>query len=203
MFEGRDRKTGKVMWTGTRVDLVFGSNSQLRALAEVYASEDAAEKFVEDFVAAWNKAMNLDRFDLARSRPERGRELHRAGGCCKAGTAQAALAASHLASGPGLRYNKRVIPDKFHTLFWDTDLRAFDPAAHPDYTVSRVLEHGDAQACAWLRALFEEEEIRRVLRTERRLSPKSATFWALVFGIPEAEVAALCDQPAPVTTAHE
>ena len=65
VFEGRDRKTGKVKWTGTRVDLVFGSNSQLRALAEVYASADAKEKFVQDFVAAWNKVMNLDRFDLA------------------------------------------------------------------------------------------------------------------------------------------
>jgi catalase-peroxidase len=65
VFEGRDRKTGKVKWTGTRVDLVFGSNSQLRALAEVYASDDAKEKFVQDFVAAWTKVMNLDRFDLA------------------------------------------------------------------------------------------------------------------------------------------
>jgi len=65
LFEGRDRKTGKVKWTGTRVDLVFGSNSQLRALAEVYACKDAQEKFVRDFVAAWNKVMNLDRFDLA------------------------------------------------------------------------------------------------------------------------------------------
>ena len=65
VFEGRDRKTGKVQWTGTRVDLVFGSNSQLRALAEVYASADAKEKFVKDFVAAWTKVMNLDRFDLA------------------------------------------------------------------------------------------------------------------------------------------
>jgi catalase-peroxidase len=64
-FEGRDRRTGKVKWTGTRVDLVFGSNSQLRALAEVYASADAKEKFVKDFVAAWTKVMNLDRFDLA------------------------------------------------------------------------------------------------------------------------------------------
>jgi catalase-peroxidase len=64
-FEGRDRKTGALKWTGTRVDLVFGSNSQLRALAEVYAQGDAQEKFVRDFVAAWNKVMNLDRFDLA------------------------------------------------------------------------------------------------------------------------------------------
>ncbi len=64
VFEGRDRKTGAVKWTGTRVDLVFGSNSQLRALAEVYGSSDADKKFVHDFVAAWNKVMNLDRFDL-------------------------------------------------------------------------------------------------------------------------------------------
>jgi len=67
VFEGRDRATGKLKWTGTRVDLIFGSNSQLRALAEVYACEDSMEKFVHDFVAVWNKVMNLDRFDLARS----------------------------------------------------------------------------------------------------------------------------------------
>ena len=63
-FEGRDRATGDAKWTGTRVDLVFGSNSQLRALAEVYAQDDSQHKFVDDFVAAWNKVMNLDRFDL-------------------------------------------------------------------------------------------------------------------------------------------
>jgi len=65
VFEGRDRKTGKLKWTGTRVDLAFGSNSQLRALAEVYACDDSQKKFVGDFVAAWNKVMNLDRFELA------------------------------------------------------------------------------------------------------------------------------------------
>ena len=65
VFEGRDRKTGDVKWTGTRVDLIFGSNSELRALAEVYGCEDSQEKFVQDFVAAWTKVMNLDRFDLA------------------------------------------------------------------------------------------------------------------------------------------
>jgi catalase-peroxidase len=65
VYEGRDRKTNEVKWTGTRVDLIFGSNAQLRALAEVYASADAKEKFVQDFVAAWTKVMNLDRFDLA------------------------------------------------------------------------------------------------------------------------------------------
>jgi len=65
VYEGRDRATGKTKWTGTRVDLVFGSNSQLRALAEVYGSTDAKEKFVKDFAAAWTKVMNLDRYDLA------------------------------------------------------------------------------------------------------------------------------------------
>ena len=65
VFEGRDRQTGEVKWTGTQVDLVFGSNSQLRAIAEVYASDDSQEKLVQDFVAAWDKVMNLDRFDLA------------------------------------------------------------------------------------------------------------------------------------------
>jgi catalase-peroxidase len=65
VFEGRDRKTGTLRWTGTRVDLVFGSNSQLRALAEVYGSADAQAKFVHDFVAAWSKVMDLDRFDVA------------------------------------------------------------------------------------------------------------------------------------------
>lgn len=65
-FEGYDRKTGEIRWTATRVDLIFGSNSQLRALAEVYAQNDSKEKFVRDFIAAWNKVMNLDRFDLTR-----------------------------------------------------------------------------------------------------------------------------------------
>ena len=65
VYEGRDRKTNEVKWTGTRVDLIFGSHSQLRALAEVYACADSKEKFVKDFVAAWTKVMNLDRFDLA------------------------------------------------------------------------------------------------------------------------------------------
>jgi catalase-peroxidase len=65
VFEGYDRKSGKLRWTASRVDLIFGSNSQLRALAEVYASDDAREKFVTDFIAAWSKVMNADRFDLA------------------------------------------------------------------------------------------------------------------------------------------
>jgi catalase-peroxidase len=65
VYEGRDRKTNEVKWTGTRVDLIFGSHSQLRALAEVYACADSKEKFVDDFVAAWTKVMDLGRFDLA------------------------------------------------------------------------------------------------------------------------------------------
>jgi catalase-peroxidase len=65
VYEGRDRATGEVTRTATAVDLVFGSNSQLRAVSEVYASQDSKEKFVRDFVAAWDKVMNLDRFDLA------------------------------------------------------------------------------------------------------------------------------------------
>ena len=64
LFNGRDRKTNKIKWTATRVDLIFGSNSQLRAIAEVYACGDSGAKFVEDFVSAWTKVMNLDRFDL-------------------------------------------------------------------------------------------------------------------------------------------
>ncbi len=65
IFEGHDRATGELKWTGTRVDLIFGSNSQLRALAEVYGCEDSREKYLNDFVAVWDKVMNLDRFDLA------------------------------------------------------------------------------------------------------------------------------------------
>jgi catalase-peroxidase len=64
LFEGRDRKSGELRWTATRADLVFGSNAQLRAVAEVYAGADAQPKFVADFVGAWTKVMNLDRFDL-------------------------------------------------------------------------------------------------------------------------------------------
>jgi catalase-peroxidase len=65
VFEGRDRATGELKWTGTRIDLIFGPNSQLRALAEVYACGDSQEKFLHDFVTVWDKVMNLDRFDLA------------------------------------------------------------------------------------------------------------------------------------------
>ena len=67
-FEGKDRKSGQIKWTGSSVDLVFGSNSQLRAIAEIYAGADAQAKFVQDFVSAWDKVMNLDRFDLDPAR---------------------------------------------------------------------------------------------------------------------------------------
>ena len=74
VYEGRDRATGKQKWTATAADLVFGAHSQLRALAEFYASDDAKDKFVRDFVAAWNKVMNLDRYDLlAQARSTRRR----------------------------------------------------------------------------------------------------------------------------------
>lgn len=66
VFEGRDRKTGSIKWTGTRADLIFGSNTELRAIAEVYACNDGKAKFMSDFVAAWNKVMNADRFDLKK-----------------------------------------------------------------------------------------------------------------------------------------
>jgi Family of unknown function (DUF6922) len=84
-----------------------------------------------------------------------------------------------------------MIPRHLRTLFWDADLDNFKPQDHPDYTIFRVLEYGDEEALAWLRQTFSKAEISRVLRTERRLSRKSATFWALVFGVPSHEVAAL------------
>ncbi len=84
-----------------------------------------------------------------------------------------------------------MIPRHLQTLFWDTNLENFKPEDHLDYTVFRVLEYGDEEALAWLRKTFSDAEISRVLRTERRLSRKSATFWALVFGVPVHEVAAL------------
>ena len=68
VYEGRDRTTGEVKWTATRVDLIFGANSQLRAMAEVYAADDGLAKFVHDFVKAWAKVMNLDRFDVAAAK---------------------------------------------------------------------------------------------------------------------------------------
>lgn len=88
-----------------------------------------------------------------------------------------------------------MIPSHLHALFWDVDVSAFRPAEYPDYTILRVLELGDEDAVRWLRATFPQEEICRVLRAERRLSRKSASFWALVYGIPTDAVAALHRNP--------
>jgi Family of unknown function (DUF6922) len=84
-----------------------------------------------------------------------------------------------------------MIPSNLRTLFWDTNLDTFIPEDYPDYAIFRVLELGDEAAIAWLRQTFSEAEIRRVLKSERRLTPRSATFWALVYGVPSREVAAL------------
>jgi hypothetical protein len=84
-----------------------------------------------------------------------------------------------------------MIPSQLQILFWDINPDNFKPEDYPDYTIFRVLEYGNEEALAWLRKTFPESEILRVLRTERRLSRKSANFWALVFGVPFREVAAL------------
>jgi hypothetical protein len=84
-----------------------------------------------------------------------------------------------------------MIPQYLHTLFWDTNLNNFSPTDYPEYTILRVLEYGDRDAVAWLRQTFSEAQIVKVLRTERRLSRKSANFWALIYGITPHDVAAL------------
>jgi hypothetical protein len=84
-----------------------------------------------------------------------------------------------------------MIPQELAALFWDIKREDFDPAAHPDYTIGRILESGDEQAVAWLRRFFSEAQIKEVIRSERRLTRKSANFWALVYGIPAGQVAAL------------
>ena len=84
-----------------------------------------------------------------------------------------------------------MIPRNLRSLFWDISLEAFDPASFPDYTIFRILEYGDKEAVEWLKETFAVEEIRRVISSERRLSPRAATFWALVYEIPSRQVAAL------------
>ncbi len=84
-----------------------------------------------------------------------------------------------------------MIPRHLYPLFWDVNPDAFEPRSHPQYTIFRVLEYGDGEAVAWLKQTFTEAEIKEVIRTERRLSRKSANFWALVYGIPAHEVKAL------------
>ena len=86
---------------------------------------------------------------------------------------------------------KSVIPRHLAPLFWDTNLAAFDPQQHPEYTIGRVLELGDEDAVRWMRESFSEQLILDVLRAERRLSPRSANFWALIFHVPVREVASL------------
>jgi hypothetical protein len=86
-----------------------------------------------------------------------------------------------------------MIPTHLRTLFWDTNIEGFRPAEYPDYTISRVLEYGNEAAIGWMRDIFSESEIRRVLRTDRRLTRRSANFWALVYKIPAEDVAALKD----------
>ena len=88
-----------------------------------------------------------------------------------------------------------MIPNQLQVLFWDVNADAFDPAAYPDYAIFRVLEYGDQEAVNWMREMFPEAEIRRVLCTERRLTRKSANFWALVYGIPAGQVATLVENP--------
>ena len=85
-----------------------------------------------------------------------------------------------------------MIPQELRPFFWDINPDSFDPFSHREYTIARVLEYGDEKAVAWLRANFLEPEITEVIRTERRLTRKSANFWALVYGIAPGEVAALC-----------
>jgi len=84
-----------------------------------------------------------------------------------------------------------MIPAEMHPWFWDVDLNDFDPLSYPEYTIGRILEYGDGKAIAWLRSMFSETQIVEVLRTERRLTRKSANFWALIYHIPAEEVAAL------------
>ena len=84
-----------------------------------------------------------------------------------------------------------MIPKEIHPFFWDVNLETFDPISYPQYTLGRLLEFGDEKAVAWMRETFSDAQIRDALRTERRLSRRSANFWALVYGVPLSEVAAL------------
>jgi hypothetical protein len=84
-----------------------------------------------------------------------------------------------------------MVPPSVRPFFWDTNSESFDPTAYPAYTIARILEYGDEKAVAWLKETFTEDDIRRVIRAERRLTRRSANFWALVYRIPPEEVAAL------------
>jgi hypothetical protein len=91
-----------------------------------------------------------------------------------------------------------VIPKELLPFFWEVDADNFDPRKYADYAIGRILELGTETAISWMRGTFTEEEIKKVIREDRKLSPKSATFWAFVYGIPVAEVAALAARPAPL-----
>ncbi len=94
-----------------------------------------------------------------------------------------------------------MIPQHLRSLFWDVNWQTLNPGSFPEYTIARILEYGDERAVAWLRETFTEEAIRRVISNERRLSRRSANFWALTFGIPFHEVAALNARPYALPTA--
>jgi len=91
-----------------------------------------------------------------------------------------------------------VIPKELRIFFWDVDADSFDPQQYGDYAIGRILELGTEPAISWIKTTFTEEEIKRVIREDRKLTPRSATFWALVYGIPTEEVAALASRPAPL-----
>jgi hypothetical protein len=84
-----------------------------------------------------------------------------------------------------------MVPQQIRFFFWDVDTGSFEPKSYPEYTIGRILEHGDRQAIAWLKDLFSEQEIKNVILSERRLSRRSATFWALVYRLPAERVSAL------------
>ena len=85
----------------------------------------------------------------------------------------------------------KQIPKHLHRLFWDVNIATFDPIEHPKYTISRVLELGDKEAITWMEGIFSKPQIEGILKIDERLSPKSANFWAIIFGVPFNEVAAL------------
>ena len=99
-------------------------------------------------------------------------------------------------------YHKNMIPRDLRSLFWDINADHFNPASYPDYTIARVLEYGNETAVKWLRETFSEPEIKRLIATERRLTRRSANFWALAYGIPASEVAALRPSSAGRLTAE-
>jgi Family of unknown function (DUF6922) len=91
-----------------------------------------------------------------------------------------------------------MIPNELRPFFWEVNAESFDPLAFPHYTIWRILELGTDTAVAWMKQAFNEQEIKQVIRKERRLSPRSANYWALIYSIPREEVAALASHPAPL-----